>query len=78
MLGLSIAVHAASETDAGACRVVRHAWPDVMELGDAQLLVEKDVRIIRDRADMRAGSSAARGPPAQTWLASAWTGAGCK
>ncbi|CAK0876940.1 unnamed protein product [Prorocentrum cordatum] len=48
MLGLSIAVHAASETDAGACRVVRHAWPDVMELGDAQLLVEKDVRIIRD------------------------------
>ncbi|CAK0878059.1 unnamed protein product, partial [Prorocentrum cordatum] len=45
MMGLSVSVHAAVETDAEASREVRRAWPDVRELGDVQLLVGKEVQL---------------------------------
>ncbi|CAK0842773.1 unnamed protein product, partial [Prorocentrum cordatum] len=50
MLGLSVAVYAASETDPEACRVVKYAWPDVVELGDVTKLSAQDIAKIRDRA----------------------------
>ncbi|CAK0870953.1 unnamed protein product, partial [Prorocentrum cordatum] len=50
LLGLSVAVYAASETDPEACRVVKHAWPDVVELGDVSKLSAQDIAKIRDRA----------------------------
>ncbi|CAK0812662.1 unnamed protein product, partial [Prorocentrum cordatum] len=50
VLGLSVAVYAASETDPEACRVVKYTWPDVVELGDVTKLSAQDIAKIRDRA----------------------------
>ncbi|CAK0818913.1 unnamed protein product [Prorocentrum cordatum] len=50
MLGLSVAAYAASETDPEACRAVKYAWPDVVELGDVAKLSAQDIAKVRDRA----------------------------